>query len=76
MGFMNKTLSPPHIDTWTLRCKHCAHTWVSRIPPEAHASFCPKCRTWKWNADAQYLTEREQARIAKFVKTGKHAKKK
>jgi hypothetical protein len=46
---------------------------VTRKPEgDTRPIICPSCRTWGWNTDATYMTDRELARIAKFVKTGKH----
>ena len=69
------TLAP--IPTRTLSCLHCTYRWVTRKPEgDTRPIICPSCRTWGWNTDAVYLTERELARIAKFRKVGKHAKAK
>lgn len=70
-----KMLSPAQIPTRTLVCKHCRHQWVTRKPAEDNPLICPACRTWRWNTDAQYVSAHELDRIARFVRTGKHAKK-
>jgi len=73
---MNTPMLAP-IPTRTLTCLHCAYRWVTRkLKGDTRPIMCPSCRTWGWNTEAVYLTDRERARIAKFVKTGKHAKKK
>ena len=64
------------IPTRTLSCRHCKYRWVTRKPEgDTRPIICPSCRTWGWNTDAAYMTERELARIAKFVKVGKHPAK-
>ena len=58
--------SPIH--TRTLECKHCHHRWVTQKHQDDRVLICPCCRTWRYDTDAQFVSKRELARIAKLIK--------
>jgi hypothetical protein len=62
------TSTLPNIPTRTCTCKHCGHRWVSRKPKgDLRPGQCSRCRTWGWNTDAIFLSEKERVRIAFVV---------
>ena len=61
-----KAITPP--EGRLMQCKHCSHTWWSHLIPPTMPGQCPSCRTWKWQAPSEALTEHERNRIKTIVR--------